>query len=285
MAVVAFVGLGVMGWPVARHLVQAGHSLRLFNRTTGKAERFASAHGGRVCGSAAEAADGADVLISCVGDDSDVRAVTLGPSGGLATLKPGGLFIDHSTVSAGLAREIASARPDLLCLDAPVSGGQAGAEAGQLAIMCGGSEAALRAAEPLMSAYARRVVHVGPSGHGQLAKMVNQIAIAGIIQGLAEALHFAVRADVDIERVLEAIGQGAAQSWQMDNRARTMVAGRFDFGFAVDLMRKDLGLVLSEARNNGASLPVAALVDQFYADIQKLGGGRHDTSSLIRRLG
>lgn len=285
MAVVAFVGLGVMGWPMARHLAQAGHHLRLFNRSPEKAERFVAAHGGSACPSARAAAEGADVLISCVGDDADVRAVTLGPEGGFSRLRPGALFIDHSTTSASLARELAGARANLLCLDAPVSGGQAGAEAGQLAIMCGGSEAAFTAAGSLLSAYGRRVVHVGPAGHGQLAKMVNQIAIAGVVQGLAEALHFARRADLDVERVLDAIGQGAAQSWQMDNRARTMVEGRFDFGFAVDLMRKDLGLVLAEARSNGASLPVAALVDQFYADIQKMGGGRHDTSSLIRRLG
>lgn len=285
MAVIAFVGLGVMGWPMARHLAQAGHHLRLFNRSTEKAERFVAAHGGSVCPSARAAAEGADALISCVGDDADVRAITFGPEGGFSTLRPGALFIDHSTTSARLACELAGARADLLCLDAPVSGGQAGAEAGQLAIMCGGSEAAFAASSPLLSVYGRRVVHVGPAGHGQLAKMVNQIAIAGIVQGLAEALHFARRADLDVERVLDAIGQGAAQSWQMDNRARTMVEGRFDFGFAVDLMRKDLGLVLAEARSNGASLPVAALVDQFYADIQKLGGGRQDTSSLIRRLG
>jgi 3-hydroxyisobutyrate dehydrogenase len=285
MAVIAFVGLGVMGWPMARHLAQAGHHLRLFNRSREKAERFVAAHGGSDCPSARAAAEGADALISCVGDDVDVRAVTLGPEGGFSTLRPGAIFIDHSTTSASLARELADAREDLLCLDAPVSGGQAGAEAGQLAIMCGGSKAAFAAASPLLSAYGRRVVHVGPAGHGQLAKMVNQIAIASVVQGLAEALHFARRADLDVERVLDAIGQGAAQSWQMDNRARTMVEGRFDFGFAVDLMRKDLGLVLAEARSNGASLPVAALVDQFYADIQKMGGGRQDTSSLIRRLG
>lgn len=285
MARIAFVGLGVMGWPMARHLSEAGHLLCVHNRSRGKADSFVAAHGGEAFDSAAEAARNADALITCVGDDADVRSVTVGPDGAFATLRPGALFIDHSTISAALARELAAARSDLLCLDAPVSGGQAGAEAGRLAIMCGGSAAAFAAAEPFLSAYGRRIVLVGPPGHGQLAKMVNQLAIAGIVQGLAEALHFAVRAGLDVERVLEAIGQGAAQSWQMDNRARTMVEGRFDFGFAVDLMRKDLGLVLAEARANGASLPVAALVDQFYADIQKLGGGRDDTSSLIRRLG
>jgi len=285
MAIVAFAGLGVMGWPMARHLAQAGHSLRLFNRSPDKAARFVAAFGGTACHSAAEAADGADLFVTCVGDDSDVRAVTLGPAGGFATLRADAVFIDHSTVSPGLARSLAAARPRGLALDAPVSGGQAGAEAGTLAIMCGGSQGAVRAAEPILSAYARRIVHVGPPGQGQLAKMVNQIAIAGIVQGLAEALHFARRAGLDVERVLDAIGQGAAQSWQMDNRARTMIEGRFDFGFAVDLMRKDLGLVLAEARSNGATLPVTALVDQFYADIQNQGGGRDDTSSLIRRLG
>lgn len=285
MAIVAFVGLGVMGWPMARHLIEAGHSLRLFNRSADKTARFLATHGGVACRSAAEAADGADALVSCVGDDADVRAVTLGPNGGFRTLGERAVYIDHSTVSAGLARTLAEARPGGLAVDAPVSGGQSGAEAGTLSIMCGGTDEAFGAAAPILSAYARQVVHVGPAGHGQLAKMVNQIAIAGIVQGLAEALHFARRAGLATERVLEAIGKGAAQSWQMDNRARTMIEGRFDFGFAVDLMRKDLGLVLSEARTNGASLPVAALVDQFYADIQKLGGGRDDTSSLIRRLG
>jgi 3-hydroxyisobutyrate dehydrogenase len=281
MGTIAFVGLGVMGWPMARHLAAAGHQLRLFNRSAEKAERFVAAYGGFACPSPAAAAEGADALITCIGDDSDVQSVS---AAALPVLADGALFVDHSTISARLAREIAEANPRLHCVDAPVSGGQAGAEAGQLAIMCGGTEAAVEAARPLLQGYGRRIVRIGPAGHGQLAKMANQIAIAGVVQGLAESLHFALKAGLDTEALLDAIGQGAAQSWQMDNRARTMVEGRFDFGFAVDLMRKDLGLVLAEARANGASLPVAALVDQFYADVQKLGGARHDTSSLIRRL-
>ena len=284
MAIIAFVGLGVMGWPMARHLTTAGHQLRLFNRTQEKAERFAAAYGGTPCQTVAEAAQGADALITCVGNDDDVRAVTTGPAGGFQSLAEGALFIDHSTISARLARELAERTKTIQCVDAPVSGGQAGAEAGQLAIMCGGAEAAVAAATPLMEAYGRRIVRIGPSGHGQLAKMANQIAIAGLVQGLSESLHFAMKAGLDTEALLDAIGKGAAQSWQMDNRAKTMVEGKFDFGFAVDLMRKDLGLVLEEARVVGASLPVAALVDQFYADVQKMGGARNDTSSLIRRL-
>lgn len=284
MAKIAFVGLGVMGWPMARHLAAAGHELRLFNRTFEKAERFAAAYGGVPCASPAEAARGADALITCVGNDEDVRQVAMGPDGGFQALADGALFIDHSTVSARLARELAEAAPRLQCVDAPVSGGQAGAEAGQLAVMCGGTEEAVEVARPLMEAYGRRIVRIGGSGHGQLAKMANQIAIAGVVQGLSESLHFAMKAGLDTEALLEAIGKGAAQSWQMDNRAKTMVDGKFDFGFAVDLMRKDLGLVLEEARAVEASLPVAALVDQFYADVQKMGGARNDTSSLIRRL-
>ena len=284
MAHIAFVGLGVMGWPMARHLAAAGHDVRLFNRTAEKAVRFAAAYGGTACATVAEAAEGADALITCVGNDDDVRQVTEGAGGGFATLPDGALFIDHSTASAALARALADRNPRFRCIDAPVSGGQAGAESGQLAIMCGGDEQAVKAARPILDCYGRRVVRIGPSGHGQLAKMANQIAIAGVVQGLAESLHFALKAGLDTNALLDAIGQGAAQSWQMDNRARTMVEGRFDFGFAVDLMRKDLGLVLDEARSNGASLPVAALVDQFYADVQKLGGNRNDTSSLIRRL-
>ncbi len=284
MAKIAFVGLGVMGWPMARHLTAAGHELRIFNRTAGKAERFAAAYGGTPCASPAEAALGADALITCVGNDDDVRQVTTGPEGGFQSLASGALFIDHSTISARLARELAEAAPQLQCIDAPVSGGQAGAEAGQLAVMCGGTEAAVEAGRPLMEAYGRRIVRIGPAGHGQLAKMVNQIAIAGVVQGLSEAMHFAMKAGLDTDALLDAIGKGAAQSWQMDNRAKTMVEGKFDFGFAVDLMRKDLSLVLEEARAVDASLPVAALVDQFYADVQKMGGARNDTSSLIRRF-
>lgn len=274
-----------MGWPMARHLVTGGHSVRVFNRTTEKADRFAAAYGATACRTAAEAAEGADAFIACVGNDEDVRQITTGPDGAFRALPKGALFIDHSTVSARLARALAESNPGVRCIDAPVSGGQAGAEAGQLAIMCGGEEAAVEAARPILECYGRRIVRIGPPGHGQLAKMANQIAIAGVVQGLSEAMHFALKAGLDTEALLDAIGQGAAQSWQMDNRARTMVQGKFDFGFAVELMRKDLGLVLAEARANGASLPVAALVDQFYADVEKLGGARQDTSSLIRRLG
>ena len=273
-----------MGWPMARHLVASGHSVRVFNRTPDKADRFAGAYGATACRTAAEAAQGADAFIACVGNDEDVRQVTTGADGAFQVLPEGALFIDHSTVSARLARELADTTPAIRCIDAPVSGGQAGAEAGQLAIMCGGAEAAVHDARPILECYGRRVVRIGPPGHGQLAKMANQIAIAGVVQGLSEAMHFAMKAGLDTDALLDAIGQGAAQSWQMDNRARTMVQGKFDFGFAVELMRKDLGLVLAEARANGASLPVAALVDQFYADLEKMGGARQDTSSLIRRL-
>jgi 3-hydroxyisobutyrate dehydrogenase len=285
MATLGFAGLGVMGWPMARHLVTAGHTVRVFNRSHDKAVRFAADHGAIACRTAAEAADGADAFITCVGNDDDIRQVTGGNDGAFLSLPDGALYIDHSTVSANLARELAELNPAIRCIDAPVSGGQAGAEAGQLAIMCGGTEDAVEAARPILDCYGRRVVRIGPPGHGQLAKMVNQIAIAGVVQGLSEAMSFAMRAGLDTDALLDAIGQGAAQSWQMDNRARTMVQGKFDFGFAVELMRKDLGLVLEEARENGASLPLTALVDQFYADLMKMGGARQDTSSLIRRLG
>lgn len=281
MAHILFAGLGVMGWPMARHLLTAGHELTLFNRSAEKAQRFAAAHGGRAITDLAAAGEGLDALITCVGNDDDVLSVVAGAA---PHLVDGALIIDHSTVSAAVPLHLAAAYGRLHIVDAPVSGGQSGAESGQLAIMCGGSDSAFAAARPLMQPYARQIVHIGPSGHGQLAKCVNQIAIAGAVQGLAEAMHFACQAGLDTSAVLEAVGKGAAQSWQMDNRARTMVAGSFDFGFAVDLMRKDLGLVLAEARANGASLPVAALVDQFYADVQRMGGGRQDTSSLIRRL-
>lgn len=282
MAKIAFIGLGVMGWPMARHLAGAGHGLRVHNRSMDKAERFVAACGGTAHASAAEAARGADVLITNVTADADVAAVA---GAALPVLGDGALFIDHSTISAALARRIAAdAGPRIHVVDAPVSGGQAGAEAGRLSVMCGGSEAAVAAARPIMAAYGATITHVGPAGHGQLAKMANQLAIAGLVQGLAEALAFARRAGVDADALLAAIGGGAAQSWQMDNRARTMLEGRFDFGFAVDLMRKDLGLVLDEARRIGASAPVAALVDQFYAEVQQAGGGRFDTSSLITRL-
>jgi 3-hydroxyisobutyrate dehydrogenase len=287
MARIAFIGLGVMGGPMAGHLAAAGHDLIVHNRSGAKAEAWAASHGGRVAATPAEAARGADALISCVGADPDLEAITIGPDGAFRALREGALFVDHTTVSARIARIVGeeARRRGIQAVDAPVSGGQAGAEKGQLAIMCGGSAEAVAAAEPLMQAYAARIVHVGPDGSGQLTKMVNQIAIAGILQGLSEAVHFAKSAGLDSAKVLEAVSGGAAQSWQMVNRWQTMDEGRFDFGFAVDWMRKDLGLALDEARSNGASLPLAALVDQFYADVQAMGGGRGDTSSLIRRLG
>ena len=286
MARIAFIGLGVMGGPMAGHLAAAGHELKVQNRSRDKAEAWAAKHGGTVVATPAEAAAGADAMISCVGTDDDLEAITIGPEGAFQAMKEGALFVDHTTVSARIARIVAeeAGRRGLLAVDAPVSGGQAGAEKGQLAIMCGGTAEAFAAAEPLMRAYGARIVHVGPAGSGQLTKMVNQIAIAGVVQGLSEALHFAKAAGLDTGKVFEAISGGAAQSWQMVNRWQSMDEGRFDFGFAVDWMRKDLGLTLEEARGNGARLPLAALVDQFYADVQAMGGGRQDTSSLIRRL-
>ncbi len=286
MARIAFLGLGVMGAPMARHLAAAGHELIVHNRSPEKARAWVAAHGGAAAGSAAEAAAGADAVIACVGADPDLEQVTIGADGAFGAMGKGALFIDHTTVSARIARRLAEegeAR-GLLVVDAPVSGGQAGAENGKLAIMCGGTEAALAAATPVMQAYAARIVHVGPAGAGQLTKMVNQICIAGVVQGLSEAIHFAHRAGLDADKVFEAVSGGAAQSWQMNNRWATMDKSEFDFGFAVDWMRKDLGLTLEEARANGARLPLTALVDQFYADVQALGGARQDTSSLIRRL-
>ncbi|MBX3561270.1 MAG: NAD(P)-dependent oxidoreductase [Sphingomonas sp.] len=286
MARIAFLGLGVMGAPMARHLAGAGHELIVYNRSPDKARAWVAAQGGAAAASAAEAAAGADAVIACVGADPDLSQVTLGPDGAFGAMTQGAVFIDHTTVSARIARRLAedgTAR-GLLVVDAPVSGGQAGAESGKLSIMCGGTEAALAAATPLMQAYAARVVHVGAAGAGQLTKMVNQICIAGVVQGLSEAIHFAHRAGLDADKVFEAVSGGAAQSWQMNNRWSTMDRGEFDFGFAVDWMRKDLGLTLEEARTNGARLPLTALVDQFYADVQALGGARQDTSSLIRRL-
>jgi 3-hydroxyisobutyrate dehydrogenase len=275
-----------MGGPIAGHLAAAGHKLTVHNRSAAKAEAWASKHGGTVAATPAEAALGADAVICCVGADPDLESVTIGPDGAFGSMREGALFVDHTTVSARIARTLAeeAEKRGLLSVDAPVSGGQAGAEKGQLAIMCGGTAEAVAAAEPLMKAYGARIVHVGPAGSGQLTKMVNQIAIAGVVQGLSEAVHFARSAGLDTDKVFEAISGGAAQSWQMVNRWQTMAEGRFDFGFAVDWMRKDLGLTLDEARRNGASLPVAALVDQFYAEVQAMGGGRDDTSSLIRRL-
>ena len=286
MARVAFLGLGVMGGPMARHLAAAGHDVTVYNRNAAKAEAFVAAHGGKAAATPAAAAAGAEAVMACVGADVDLRAVTFGADGAFAAMTPGAVFIDHTTVSAEIARELAAAGEELglLVVDAPVSGGQAGAENGQLTIMCGGSELAFKAAEPLMQAYAKRIGHMGPAGAGQLTKMVNQLAIAGILQGLSEALAFGKAAGLDLDAVVDVISKGAAQSWQMDNRAATMVRGQFDFGFAVDWMRKDLGLVLAEAERLGVPLPLAQLVDGYYAEVQAMGGGRQDTSSLIRRL-
>ena len=286
MVKISFIGLGVMGFPMAGHLTAAGHAVTVYNRTPSKAAAWVAQHGGASAPTPAAAADGADVVITCVGNDDDLRAVTLGPDGAFAALRSGALFIDHTTVSAEIARELtdAGAAREVLVLDAPVSGGQAGAENGQLTIMCGGAPEAFAAAEPVMAAYAKRSGHMGPAGSGQLTKMVNQIAIAGVLEGLAEAVHFALSAGLDADAVIDVISKGAAQSWQMDNRAATMAAGKFDFGFAVDWMRKDLGLVLGEAKRLGISLPATALIDQFYGDVQAMGGRRLDTSSLIRRF-
>jgi 3-hydroxyisobutyrate dehydrogenase len=283
---VAFLGLGVMGAPMARHLAKAGHDVTVYNRTADKAAAWVAAHGGRSAPTPAAAAVNAEVVLACVGADADLRAVTLGPEGAFAAMAPGSLFIDHTTVSAAIARDLAEAGAarGLHVVDAPVSGGQAGAENGQLTIMCGGSAEAFAAAEPIMAVYAKRIGHMGPAGSGQLTKMANQLCIAGVLQGLAEALAFGTAAGLDLGQVVDVISKGAAQSWQMENRAATMARGEFDFGFAVDWMRKDLGLTLDEARRLGVPLPLAALVDQFYADVQAMGGGRQDTSSLIRRL-
>ncbi len=283
---ISFLGLGIMGAPMARHLAKAGHDVTVYNRTMAKAAAWVAAHGGQAAPTPAAAAIDAEVVIACVGADHDLRAVTLGPGGAFAAMAPGSLFIDHTTVSAAIARELAEAGTarDLLVLDAPVSGGQAGAENGQLTIMCGGSATAFAEAEPVMQAYAKRIGHMGPAGSGQLTKMVNQLCIAGVLQGLAEGLAFGEAAGLDLAQVVDVISKGAAQSWQMENRAATMARGEFDFGFAVDWMRKDLGLALDEARRLGVTLPVGALVDQFYGDVQAMDGGRQDTSSLIRRL-
>jgi 3-hydroxyisobutyrate dehydrogenase len=286
MANVAFLGLGVMGAPMAGWLSRAGHRVTVFNRTRAKAEKWAAGNAGTVAATAAEAAAGADIAFSCVGDDPDLREIALGADGALAAMRKGAIFVDHTTASAGIAREIAAAGRELgvECLDAPVSGGQAGAENGRLTVMVGGEPGAFAVAEPVIRAYAHNVRLLGPAGAGQLAKMVNQIAIAGVVQGLAEAVNFAGKAGLDVAAVIETISKGAAQSWQMENRWKTMNEGKFDFGFAVEWMRKDLRICLQEARTNGAELPVAALVDQFYADIVGMGGKRWDTSSLIARL-
>lgn len=286
MAHIAFIGLGIMGGPMAGHLAKAGHELTVYNRSIGKAKSWAEAYGGEVAISPAKAAEEADIVISCVGNDDDLAQITLGREGAFRTMREGSLFIDHTTVSARIARQlfVEGENRGIHSVDAPVSGGQAGAENGRLSIMCGGSEPAVAAARIVMQAYAARIVHVGSAGAGQTTKMVNQICIAGVVQGLSEALRFAQAADLDLDKVFEAVSGGAAQSWQMDNRWKTMAQDSFDFGFAIDWMRKDLGLALEEARANGSTLPITALVDQFYADVQAMGGNRQDTSALIRRI-
>jgi 3-hydroxyisobutyrate dehydrogenase len=286
---VSFLGLGVMGSPMARHLANAGHSLTIYNRSPARIERWRADNPGlevRVAASPAQAAEGADAVVTCVGNDDDLADVVLGPAGVFSTLRRGGVFIDHTTVSAKIARQIAVEGRDkeILCVDAPVTGGQAGAEKGTLSALCGGSAKAIEAARPVISAYTGRITHVGKAGAGQSTKMVNQICIAGILAGLSEAVRFAQGARLDMAKVYEGISGGAAQSWQMDNRWSTMAEDRFDFGFAIDWMRKDLGLAIDEARNIGVGVPTAALVDQYYSEVQAIGGGRDDTSALIRRL-
>lgn len=283
---VAFLGLGVMGGPMAGHLAAAGHQVTVYNRTAAKAQAWVEKHGGKSAATPRAAAEGAEFVFSCVGNDADLRSVVLGDEGAFAGMARGAVFIDNTTASADVARELHAAARErgLHFVDAPVSGGEAGAINGMLTVMCGGDAEPFDAMKPVAMAYAKAVTRLGGSGSGQLAKMVNQICIAGIVQGLSEAVAFGARAGLDMPAVLEVIGKGAAQSWQMDNRGKTMVQDKFDFGFAVDWMRKDLGLVLDEARGNGARLPLTALVDQFYAEVQNRGGGRWDTSSLIRLL-
>jgi 3-hydroxyisobutyrate dehydrogenase len=286
MAETAFIGLGVMGGPMARHLARHGHHVTVYNRTAQKALAWVAAHGGKAAPTPREAAQGKDVVFACVGDDNDLRAIALGPDGAFAGMKEGAIFVDHTTASADVARELhaqAAAR-GVAFIDAPVSGGQAGAENGQLTIMCGGDAEPYAAIETIVAAYAKSCRLMGPSGSGQLTKMVNQICIGGLVQALSEALAFAKAAGLDTQAVIDVISKGAAQSWQMENRHKTMAAGEFEFGFAVDWMRKDFAICFAEARRNGAKLPVTALVDQFYAQVQAMGGGRWDTSSLIALL-
>jgi 3-hydroxyisobutyrate dehydrogenase len=287
MANVAFIGLGVMGYPMAGHLAKRGnHSLTVFNRTGTKAEKWVSENGGKAASTPRAAAEGADFVFTCVGNDDDLKSVTTGPGGAFEGMKKGAIYIDNTTASAVVARELDAAAKarGFSSLDAPVSGGQAGAENGQLTVMVGGDPEAFERARPVINCYAKMVGLMGPAGSGQLTKMVNQLCIAGLVQGLAEGVHFAKKAGLDVEQVISVISKGAAQSWQMENRYKTMAAGKFDFGFAVDWMRKDLAITLQEARKNGAKLPVAALVDQFYSEVQAMGGRRWDTSSLIARL-
>ena len=285
-ATAAFIGLGVMGYPMAGHLAARGHPMRVYNRTGAKSEQWAQEQGGSAHPTPAEAAAGADVVMTCVGNDDDLRSVVLGETGVFAGMKEGAVLIDHTTTSAVVARELAEEARSrgLGFLDAPVSGGQAGAENGALTVMVGGDETTFNAAEPVMQCYGKTVMRMGEAGAGQLTKMVNQICIAGLVQGLSEAMNFAMCAGIDAKRAAQVMSGGAAQSWQMDNRASTMVDGQFEFGFAVDWMRKDLGICLDEATRNGAKLPVTAIVDGFYAEIQKMGGNRYDTSSLILNL-
>ncbi|PST21857.1 NAD(P)-dependent oxidoreductase [Mesorhizobium plurifarium] len=287
MAKVAFIGLGVMGYPMAGHLKsRGGHEVTVYNRTAAKAEQWAAEFGGGTAATPAEAAKDQDFVFACVGNDDDLRSVTTGENGAFETIAPGAIFIDNTTASAEVARELyaAAAAKGVHFIDAPVSGGQAGAENGVLTVMCGGDAGAFDRAKPVIEAYARMVGLMGPAGAGQLTKMINQICIAGLVQGLAEGIHFGKKSGLDIEKVIEVISKGAAGSWQMENRHKTMNEGKYDFGFAVDWMRKDLDIVLAEARRNGAKLPVTALVDQFYAEVQALGGNRWDTSSLLARL-
>jgi len=286
MAKVAFLGLGVMGFPMAGYLATHGHDVTVYNRTAEKATQWVAKHGGKVCATPREAAQGAEFVMACVGNDDDLRSVVLGDDGALAGMGANTVLVDHTTASASVARELfaVAAQQHVAFLDAPISGGQAGAENGQLTIMVGGDEAAYSLAEPLMQHYGKSVRLMGASGAGQLTKMVNQICIAGLVQGLSEGLHFAECAGLDGKAVVDVISKGAAQSWQMENRYETMLDRKFDYGFAVDWMRKDLGIVLDEAKRNKASLPVTAMVDQFYADVQSVGGNRWDTSSLIVRL-
>jgi 3-hydroxyisobutyrate dehydrogenase-like beta-hydroxyacid dehydrogenase len=287
---VAFIGLGVMGHPMAGHLAQAGHAVTVYNRNPAKAQawcqEFASSRAPRSAATPREAAQGADIVFCCVGNDDDLRSVILGPDGALAGMKANAILVDHTTASANVARELyqAAKAKGVAFVDAPVSGGQGGAQNGQLTVMCGGDAAVFEQVKPVAMAFSRAFTLMGESGAGQLTKMVNQICIAGLVQALGEGIAFGTRAGLDVNLVLDVIGKGAAQSWQMDNRGKTMVADKFDFGFAVDWMRKDLGLAMDEAKRNGARLPVTALVDQFYADVQQLGGNRWDTSSLVKRL-
>ncbi|MGI9590299.1 MAG: NAD(P)-dependent oxidoreductase [Myxococcota bacterium] len=285
-AKIAFLGLGVMGYPMAGHLVRAGHAVTVYNRTSGRSEAWRADHGGEVAATPAEAAAGAELVLACVGNDDDVRAVTLGEGGAFHALARDAIFVDHTTASARLARELETAAGERGAhfLDAPVSGGQSGAEQGILTVMVGGKAPAFERARPILASYARTLALLGPAGSGQLAKMVNRICIAGVLEGLAEGLHFARKAGLDARAVVGVISRGAAQSWQMDQRHETMLEGRYDFGFAVEWMRKDLGLALDEARRNGARLPLAALVDQLYGEVEALGGARWDTSSLLARL-